>query len=155
MEQEIVCWLTENVSEVVATAFSILCYILFFINNKKVGKTGIDLKAVVKFNTKDTDDKIVLLKGYLQKEIDEVNETKAELLTEKARVVKENAGIRKSYAKLRKANELQNERIKRLEDLLKICALNSRELVNSGTTKTVVDILEKASENNEVGNGLS
>ena len=48
MQEEITRWLSENVSEVIATAFSIVCYFLYIVNNRKVGNTKTTLQTIVK-----------------------------------------------------------------------------------------------------------
>lgn len=85
MEQEITLWLSQNVSETIATAFSILCYILFFINNRKVGRTGNSLQTVVK-------EKVT----YVDKE-------NIKLTAEVVAVKKENASLKRRIERLETA----------------------------------------------------
>lgn len=132
MQEDITRWLAENVSEIAATIFTICCFILFLINNFKIKKQKTTVNTAVKGEN-------ISLKKYVQEEVEKVNKLKTELSNEKDRIIKENEGIRKVNAKLRKTLETQQDKIYELENLIKICALNSRELVNNGIAKIVID----------------
>ena len=143
-----------EVPEIIVTLFSLLCSILFFLNNHKIGKSEITLQTAVKEKIKYVDNENVKIQVYINKELEKVNEAKNELANEKERIKKENEGMRRGNAKLRKTLLLQDKRISELEKLIKICALNSKELVKNGISKIVIETIESKEEDKEADDAV-